>query len=115
MGFGFGEGSLGGTNGALVCLVGWCLLACLFVLKANKVLVLFDTKVRNWSFFLLLYNIPGRTDNITAKCFLSAFKAPVEIFQEGYRAFTRQRSELCPRGSFRHPSMSSPLSTDEVS
>lgn len=64
---------------------------------------------------MLFSNIPRSTENITAEGFLSAFKAPVEIFQEGYRAFTRQRSELCPRGSFKHPSMSSSLGAEEVS
>lgn len=40
MGFGFGEGFLGGAIGALACLVGWCLLAYLFVLKRHSGFVL---------------------------------------------------------------------------
>lgn len=40
MGFGFGEGFLGGAIGALACLVGWCLLTYLFVLKRHSGFVL---------------------------------------------------------------------------
>lgn len=69
------------------------LLACLFVCFKRIFWVFWTKKSKIGAFFS---NIPERTENITSECFLSAFKVSTEIFQEGYRAVTRQRSELCP-------------------
>lgn len=66
MGFGFGEGFLGGAIGALACLVGWCLLAYLFVLKRHSGFVL----SKNWSFFFCFLTFPEalRTQQQSASC-----------------------------------------------